>query len=154
MAHLLPHTHTQTNHGAPAAHRDYYIRTGGGGCFRTKTPYLLQSADQHRPPTMGKFNMFRSPLEASLTILKQLLRQDVLQQSPAQAADLYRAAIHLLGALKEDQVLLYRIQCVGFRIPFAGGNEKKELLCNNFLNLTSTSPFRHVHNLISHQTRT
>ena len=23
MAHLLPHTHTQTNHGAPAAHRDY-----------------------------------------------------------------------------------------------------------------------------------
>ena len=27
MAHLLPHTHTQTNHGAPAAHRDY-VRSG------------------------------------------------------------------------------------------------------------------------------
>ena len=74
-----------------------------------KTLYLLQSADQHRQ-TMGKFNMFRSPLEASLTVLKQLLRQDVLQLSPAQAADLYRAAIHLLGALKEDQALLHQIE--------------------------------------------
>ena len=27
MAHLLPRTHTQTNHGAPAAHRDYRIRS-------------------------------------------------------------------------------------------------------------------------------
>ena len=76
----------------------------------TLTPYLRQSADQHRPPTMGKFNMFRSPLEASLTVLKQLLRQDVLQLSPTQAADLYRAAIHLLGALKEDQALLHQIE--------------------------------------------
>lgn len=59
---------------------------------------------------MGKFNNSRPPLEASLSILKQLLRQDVLQQSPAQAADLYRAAIHLLGALKEDQALLQRIE--------------------------------------------
>ena len=23
MAHLLPHTHAQTNHGAPAVHRDH-----------------------------------------------------------------------------------------------------------------------------------
>ena len=59
---------------------------------------------------MGKSGNFRPPLEISLTVIKHLLHQDALHKSPSQAADLYRAAIHLLGALKEDQALLSNIQ--------------------------------------------
>lgn len=56
----------------------------------------------------------RPPVEATTTKLKQLLHQDTLQQSPAQAAELYRAAVALLGELKQDLALLQRVRCVVF----------------------------------------
>jgi len=77
--------------------------------YERSSVLAFQSADQPGR-TMVKSNRSRPPLESSLTVLKQQLRQDVLQQSPAHAAELYRAAIHLLGALKQDQARLCRIQ--------------------------------------------
>lgn len=79
-----------------------------GRLYERSAVLALQSADQPGR-TMVKTNRSRPPLAASLAVLKQQLRQDVLQQSPAHAAELYGAAIHLLGALKQDQSRLSRI---------------------------------------------
>jgi len=55
------------------------------------------------------------PLQACLSICKQQLLQQ--QQTPGQAAELYRAAIQLLGALKQDQAVLLK-RCVGSLLYF------------------------------------
>ena len=48
------------------------------------------------------------PLEACLSICKERLLTQQESLSPGQAAELYEAAIGLLGALKKDQSVLHR----------------------------------------------
>lgn len=66
----------------------------------------------------------RPPLEASLRTLKLRLRPDVVLQSPAHAAELYLSAMHLLGELKQDQVLLYEWRYVIISRSKGGSNRE------------------------------